>query len=142
VSGICAAGSTFATKGCLAADFTYTLTVESSTVTFSSVLFEVKTSSGAVAAVVGTAGFSALSISGAIAAQQAVAGGIAMPSVFAIYGASPICNGGACSTSTPLTNLYTIVIDMGTANPAGTGLTFVVLGTGSYSGTTNPLSLP
>jgi hypothetical protein len=45
-------------------------------------------------------------------------------------------------SSSSLTNLYTIVIDMGTVNPTGTGLTFVAIGTGSYTGTTTPISLP
>jgi archaeal type IV pilus assembly protein PilA len=149
VASQCAAGSTYAANGCLAGNYIYTLTVESSTVSFGSVLFEVKTSSGAVAST-GTkaGGFSVMTIGGAVAAQSAniaAASGLAMTTTFTTYSATAgLCGGsGLCSTSSSLTNLYTIVIDMGsTTSTTGQGYTFVVLGTGSYSGTTSALSLP
>jgi archaeal type IV pilus assembly protein PilA len=137
ISSKCAAGGTFATTGCLAADYVYTLTIESSTVTFGSVLFEVKTSTGTITTITGPGGFSILPISGAPVAQFAVAtgGAMAMTSTGWTYTAPT-------GSSSSLTNLYTIVIDMGTVNPTGTGLTFVAIGTGSYTGTTTPISLP
>jgi archaeal type IV pilus assembly protein PilA len=151
VASQCSAGSTYAANGCLAGNYIYTLTIESSTVSFGSVLFEVKTSSGAVATT-GTkaGGFSVMTIGGAVAAQStavAAGGGLAMGSTFATYSATGgLCGGSAttfCSTSSSLTNLYTIVIDMGSTTPTtGLGYTFTALGTGSYSGTTSALSLP
>jgi hypothetical protein len=66
-----------------------------------------------------------------------------MTSTFGVYNPSATaCNGAACATATPMTSIYTIVIDMGTTNPTGTGLSFVAIGTGSYSGTSSPLALP
>jgi archaeal type IV pilus assembly protein PilA len=139
-SSTCATGSTMVANGCLAGHFIYTLTVESSTVTMGSVVLEVKTPTGAVFVSTGVGGFSVMTISATVCAQyaQPAAGGLAMTAAFGTY---PAAQG--CSSSTPLTNLYTIVIDMGAAGPyTGQGLTFVALGTGSYSGTTSPLSLP
>ena len=149
VASQCPAGDTFAANGCLAGNYIYTLTIESSTVSFGSVLFEVKTSAGAIA-LTGTkaGGFSVLTIGGVVAAQStnvAAASGLAMTATFPTYSAAAgTCGGtGLCSTSSSLTNLYTIVIDMGSVtSTTGLGYSFVVLGTGSYSGTTNALSLP
>jgi archaeal type IV pilus assembly protein PilA len=128
-------------------DYTYTLTVESSTITFASALFEVKSATGSVLTATGGAGFYIMTVGGITAACTSVGSGgaLAMTATFASYnGIATVCNGGttSCTTSTSLTSIYTIVIDMGTANPTGTGLSFVAVGTGSYSGTTSPLSLP
>jgi len=146
VSGICAATYTYAANGCKAADYIYSLTVETTGATFASVLFEVKTSTGGFAIAAGSGGFTVLNTASAIAAQAtAVAGGgaLVMTSTFPTYGASPICNGGvACGPSSPWASVYSIVIDMGTGNPTGQGFTFVAVGTGGYSGTTTPLLLP
>ena len=82
--------------------------------------------------------FSVVTISGTAAAYEGLAAGagLAMPTTWTTYT-------GTFTTSSPLNSLYTIVIDMGTATATtGTGLTFVALGTGSYSGTTSALSLP
>jgi flagellin-like protein len=136
--GTCTAALVTAHVCSTATDFTYTLTVESSTVSFGSVLFEVKTPAGAVYPNVGAAGFSVVTISGTAAAYEGLAAGagLAMPTTWTTYT-------GTFTTSSPLNSLYTIVIDMGTATATtGTGLTFVALGTGSYSGTTSALSLP
>jgi len=148
VASQCPTGDTFAANGCLAGNYIYTLTIESSTVSFGSVLFEVKTSSGAVAATLTKAGgFSILTIGGAVAAQTSIAAasGLAMGATWTTYSTTAgLCGGSAtCSTSSSLTNLYTVVIDMGSVtSTTGQGYTFVALGTGSYSGTTSPLSLP
>jgi len=141
-SSVCATGSTFATNGCKAADYVYTLTVETATASFASVLFEVKTSTGAVFVAASVGGFSITTVTGAIAAQQSAASTtMAMTSTFGVYGASPICNGAACGPSTTFSSIYSIVIDMGTGNPTGQGYSFVAVGTGSYSGTTSPVAL-
>jgi len=143
VSSVCASGATYATNGCKAGDYVYTLTVETATASFSSVLFEVKTGTGAVLVAASVGGFTVTTVSGAIAAQMTTASTtLAMTSTFGTYGASPICNGAACGPSTTFSSIYSIVIDMGTGNPTGQGYSFVAVGTGSYSGTTSPLALP
>jgi flagellin-like protein len=134
-----------ATKGgCLAGDYIYTLTVESSTISFGSALFEVKTAAGAIYTGTAGSGFAFLNIAQQVVAIQVTGvGGMAMGSSWAAnaYGPGTECMNTACSTSTSLTGIYTIVVDMGTAPPAGTGLSFVAIGTGGYSGTTS-LALP
>jgi archaeal type IV pilus assembly protein PilA len=140
----CPTGDTYAANGCLAGDYTYTLTIESSTVNFGSVLFEVKTATGAVDVAASVGGFSVLSISSVVVAQMTTATTtLAMTSTFGTFsGVATACNGATCSSTSPLTSIYTIVIDMGTGNPTGTGLSFIAIGTGSYSGTTSPVALP
>jgi len=44
--------------------------------------------------------------------------------------------------STPLTNLDSVVVDMGTTDPMDQGYVFVLVGVGAFSGTTSPLALP
>ena len=133
----CAAGSTFAANGCTAGDFTYSLTIEASAVTFADVLFEVRTDVGSVYTISSPGGFSVVGITGTVEASYAVGGSsqLVMMTGFTYFGSG-------VSPSTPLTSLDTILIDMGTVNPVGTGLSFTVLGTGSFSGTTEPLALP
>ena len=135
----CTAASTTLAAAIVSGDWTYTLTVESSTVTFGSVLFQVKTSVGTVAPIVGT-GFYVVNVAGGIAACSltAASGGLSMGgSVQFVY---PAAQGLTSSSS--LTNVYTIVIDMGTTQPTGLGYAFDAVGQGSFSGTTAPLSLP
>ena len=141
---------TLANAGCLGGasgtgHYCYTLTVESSTINFGQVQFEVKTSTGAIYTAVAAGGFSVLNIAQAVVAQT-VAGagtGLAMSSTLAITAAG---TAAGITTASPLTNLYTIVIDLGLVtggvSPSGTGLTFVGLGTGGFSGTTSPVALP
>ncbi len=135
-SSTCATTSTTLAAAIKTGDYTYTLTVESSTITIGSALFEVKTAAGAVSAFAG--GFYIVNIAGLVVACSS--GALAMSSAFSIF---PTDVAGT-SASTPLTSLYTIVIDVAAtgSNPSGIGLTFNALGTGSYSGTTSPLSLP
>lgn len=148
VASQCPTGDTFAVNGCLAGNYIYTLTIESSTVSFGSVLFEVKTSSGSIAPTLTKAGgYSIMTIGGVVAAQTSVAAasGLAMGATWTTYSATAgLCGGSAaCSTSSSLTNLYTIVIDMGSVtSTTGQGYSFTALGTGSYSGTTSSLALP
>jgi len=140
---ICLATYTYATNGCKAADYIYTLTVETTGAAFGNVLFEVKTSSGAIDVAASVGGFSIMSIAAVVVAQMTTASTtLAMTSVFGTYSAvATACNGAPCSGSSPFSSIYTIVIDMGTGNPGGTGLTFVAIGTAGYSGTTS-LALP
>jgi len=138
----CGAG-TYLLNGCLTNDYVYVLTVETTGATFGNVLFEVKTTSGSIYAGGGVGGFTVLTVSGGIAAQGPTAANaaIAMTSTFSTFG-GVICNGAQCGPSTPWSSIYTIMIDTGTANPSGLGLTFVAIGTAGYSGTTSPLGLP
>jgi flagellin-like protein len=142
IASKCAAGGTVATTGCLAGDFIYTLTVESSSVTFTSAEWQVKTSSGSIAAATGVGAFSIVNVGGVAVAWESTGTAMAMTTVFANFGAGAICNGAACTSSSPLTSIYSIVLDMGTTSPSGLGYTFVAVGVGSYSGTSSPLALP
>jgi len=144
ISSKCPSGS-YTANGCLSADYTYVLTIETTGATFASVEFEVKTATGSIYAAASAGGFTVLNVGGAVAAQSTVSVtpfAVAMTTTFATYGATPICNGVACVPSTPWSSIYTIMIDMGTSNPTGQGLQFVAIGTGGYSGTTAPVSLP
>jgi flagellin-like protein len=154
VASTCPTGYTYAgatgvtTHGCKATDQIYTLTIETSTVTMGSVQFEVKTATGSIYAVgANGGGFSVMTIGGVVAAQStaiASGGGLAMSATFSYYDAgAATCNSGTCTSSTPLTNIYTIVVDLGvTTSVSGQGLTFNAIGVGSYSGTTAPVTLP
>jgi flagellin-like protein len=141
-------GGTFATTGCLAGDYEYTLTVESSSINFGNVEFEVLNSTGRIVTLsAGVGGFSVVSTAGAVAAQGTATGVtanpvLAMDGPLANFGPSPTCSGGACTSSTPFTDRYLIVIDMGTINPSGHGYSFIGIGIAGYSGTTDPLALP
>jgi len=131
----CAVGYTYATNGCLAGHYVYLLTIESSTIAFGSIEMQVKTSGGTIFTAAAVGGFSILNTAGVVVAQSASSTTMSMVTTFTFPGA-------LVTSSTPLTNLYTIEIDMGTGNPAGQGYTMNGLGTGSYSGTTSPLALP
>jgi hypothetical protein len=119
VRGTCATGSTFATNGCLAGDFTYQLTVGTSYLSFGGVIFNVDTSTGPLYNVPSPGGFSVVAPSKTILAQVAIPGGASMTT-----------NGGVetFGVGESRANLLvagdTIVLDMGTADPAGMGLGF------------------
>src|SRR5580658_1465041 len=124
-------------NGCRAGDHLYDLTVESSPLEMGNVAFRVQTSAGTVDIVTGgDPGFGILNSTGAMAASwTSLNGSMAMPTSAWTYSI------GVAAT-TPLTNLYTIVVDLGSADPMGQGLTFSAVGVGSYSGTTSALALP
>ncbi len=147
-SGTCSAGSAQTlgavaiSGGCKAGDFTYTLTVESSTVSLGNVLFEVKTSSGTVFAG-GTisSSFAVVDVTSHVAAISVTGATMAMTTPWQGYGLTTTSPSYHASSS--ITSLHTIVIDVGSSTPTtGMGLTFVVLGIGSFSGTTGPVHLP
>jgi flagellin-like protein len=148
ISGKCITGDTYAlvtmtttTYGCLAGDYIYTLTVETTGAAFGNVLFEVKTATGTIDTTAGANGFTVLTIGSLVAAQSPAYTTLAMTGPFSTYNTGSVCNTNTCTTSTPWSSIYTIMIDMGTVNPVGTGLTFVAVGTAGYSGTTS-LALP
>jgi archaeal type IV pilus assembly protein PilA len=144
----CAAGSSQTlgaaaiTGGCKAGDFVYTLTVQSSTVSLGSILFEVKTGSGVVFTAGGaSSSFAVVDVSNHVAAITVTGATMAMTSTWAGYGLTTTAP--TYSATTPITNLHTIVIDMGSSTATtGQGLKLVALGTGSYSGSTSPVDLP
>jgi len=139
VASTCHSGYTYATNGCSAGDYTYQLTIESSSVHFNDVLFEIRTSAGAIYTLpAGTGGFSIINITGQLAAQSsAIATGapMNMTTTWTAYGPG-------ISGSSSLTNIFSILLDMGTNSPSGEGLALVAFGTNGYLGTTSPLPLP
>ncbi len=134
IAGTC--GTPLAGKACTSGHAIYTLTIESSTVTFGSVLFQVKTPSGSVLPNSGQ--FSIVTSSNAVAATETVTGGLSMATTWTTVNATL-----GLSSGSPLTSVYTIVVDLGqTASISGAGDTFNAVGIGSYSGTTAPITLP
>jgi len=128
--------------GCSPGDFIYTLSVESSTVSFGSVLFDVRTTSGLAFTGGGaTSSFALLDEASHVAAIGITGTTIAMAGTWSGYGLTTTAP--TYSTSSSLTNLYTIVIDSGSSTPiSGQGLIFVALGTGAYSGMAGQIYLP
>ena len=130
VVGVCAAGGTFATRGCVNGEFVYNLTVEASFVSFGDVLFHIETQNGTVVIATGSeSGFSVLNAEGAVVAQFAAPGGEMSMNQGWTFATGT-------NASTPLTNLYTILVDMGTLDPLDRGYSFVATGTGTFTGTT------
>jgi hypothetical protein len=135
VSSVCGSGHTFAANGCTAGDHVYTVAVESSTIELNNVLFEVKTTSGSADMVMGSGGFAVLNVTGSVIAESAPLTTMNMSAAWVTYGTGD-------SSATPLSSLDTILIDVGTADPTGTGLSLVAFGENGYSGQTSPLPLP
>ncbi len=129
IAGNCPSGGTFATRGCVSGDFTYNLTIETSSIRFGEVLFHIDTADSNVYVATGPySGFSILTLSGSLAAHYQTVGGVMNMTSGWIYV-------GGFSALTPLSSVYTIVVDVGTVNPHGQGLAFAAVGTGSYSWT-------
>jgi flagellin-like protein len=147
-ASVCTAGSSQVigaspvSGGCNPGDYIYTLTVESSSVRFSDALFEVRAPDGTVYASAGATGsFAILDPAGHVAAVSVTGSNAAMLSAWSSFG--PTSTAPSYSATTPLTNTFTIVLDLGSASaPSGKGLAFVALGVGPYSGSTSPLALP
>jgi flagellin-like protein len=135
------AGAPYATACVAAGDYIYVVPIETSTVTFGSVVLTVKSgstgliySNGAIAQI----GFVIADNTNTAQATYTTAatGSMSMP------GAGNWAYPGADSASTSLTNLFTFQINMGTTNPAGLGYVLVVSGAGSFSGNVAPVALP
>jgi flagellin-like protein len=146
---LCAATSTFAGTGCGPSHYEYALTIESSTITFGNILFQVKNSVGIIATATGGGGFTILNITGKVVASFATTAGsgnaMSMPSsgwslFSATTGACGIA-GVLCNSGTSLTNQYSLIVDMGTANPSGQAYSLTGLGNSGYTGTTGGESL-
>jgi len=127
--------------GCIAAgDFVYVVTIAQSTVTFGSVLFEVKSPVGTFYRATGDGGFNILNVAGQTDAAYnlSASGPLVVPGVLSWH----YFAGTGVSQYTPLTTVYSIVVDMGSLSPSGQGDLFVAAGTGSYTGTTAGFVLP
>jgi hypothetical protein len=137
VVGNCSAGSTYAADGCMAGDATFLITVESSQFTLGSLSFKVvDQSSGAPARSATEGGFSVLNQSGHLVAQSERSPTLEMTAGFEYPG-------HAASNGTYLTNVDSILVDMGEPAAAlnGAGLAFVST-LSSTGASTSPLQLP
>jgi len=136
---VCPHGHTFVANGCNGGDYEYTVAIESSTVVFGSIMLTVKNDTGAYYPVFpASGGFAITNVSGGVAAEINTSwmGGNLWMTTNWIYYATGVYS------SSPLTALDAIVIDVGPADPSGSGLTLLVDGDGNYSGTIGPIGLP
>jgi hypothetical protein len=133
-TGTCAASSTTAALAIAPGEWVYTWSIESSAVTFGSVGFEVFSSGGAVLGGGAGGGFYILNSGNTVVA----CGLVSAAAGFAVMSGFTYTTAGGLSPSSPLTSLYTIVIDTGSSaavNPwSGQGNYFLTVGLGSYSG--------
>ena len=133
--GKCLFGNTFAMNGCDAIHFEYVINIQKSNVSSGEVAFEVNTDAGVVAGLAAGLGFSMLNAAGGVLVQFPVHDGyMGMNSSAWNYGTGR-------RVRRPFLVSDVIILDAGTNNPLGEGLTFVVIGTGPYGGFTPPLSL-
>jgi hypothetical protein len=129
IAGTCPAGGSFATRGCTFGDFVYNLTIESSSITFGEVLFHIETPNGTLYVASGPySGFAILHSTGSLVAHYQTVGGVMNMTSGWMYVPGT-------TASTPLSTIYSIVVDVGTADPHNQGYEFVAYGTGSFSGT-------
>ncbi|MGA8276556.1 MAG: hypothetical protein WB789_05120 [Thermoplasmata archaeon] len=138
ILGSCPAADTFALNGCQGSThYYYRISVIDSTVIFGAAWCLVRSPTGAIDVAPGGLGFTILGQNGTVSAQYAVTGGTMSMSSGWAYAIGE-------GAGTPLTELDTIVVDMGTQNPTGLALEFLVQGSGGYgyTGTTAPVSLP
>jgi len=139
-AGTCTGPQVTAHQCAVAGNEIFTLTIEQSTVTMSSVLFEVKNPGGSAFANTLAAGFAIMPITGTTPnAYYAIAAGagLAMTSQFTYT--------GTFSGSSPISTTFSITVDTGivaTSWTPGAGNYFVALGVGSYSGTSSAVTLP
>ena len=132
-----------ACQGDATQEYYFNLSISSSSVTFGSVLFEVYTT--ATGAVYSSATHAVFAIATAASPKTPdltwtgpTGGALLISSSWtATYGAG-------FSANSPLTNAYVISVDVGTTLPSATAgtLSFIVIGTGAYSGQTAAIPLP
>ncbi|MCI4372820.1 MAG: type IV pilin [Thermoplasmata archaeon] len=140
ISGSCTAAQVTAKICATAGDQIWTFTIEQSTITLSSVQFEVKSPGGTALGNTLAASFAIQTITGTEVASYAIAAaaGLAMTASWSHFA-------GSNTGSTPITTTMSFVVDTGvtTANwTPGAGNTVIGLGVGSFSGTTSPVTLP
>jgi hypothetical protein len=138
ITGTCGSNSTLPVGGCTAGDQVYTLGVESSTVTLGSLRLRVEAPppSSILTAPGGPASFTLTSASGELVAYWgAPQGQMAMTTgwTYLLHWSS---------NATPMTNLYSILVDVGSSDLMGRGFVFIASVSGGYPETTSPLGLP
>jgi hypothetical protein len=119
-----------------AGDSLYEIQVETSTITFGEVLFQVQDGYSVIFVNAGIGSFALVTAAGEAAAYSDLSthAGLAMPTTWAYYAAG--YSGGSSLTSTTLS----ILVDLGQTTPA-TGLYLVAVGVNGCTGTTAPVSL-
>lgn len=125
-------------------DYAFTVTITASSVTFGSVLFEVYTTA------TGTAYTTAAHAAFAVASSSTPATALLSYVCTSATGPLVVSSSGWTTTyntataTTPLTKSYVFSMDVGSTKPSTTAgtLSFIVIGTGAYSGTTIALALP
>jgi archaeal type IV pilus assembly protein PilA len=136
----CATTSTTVAAALKTGEWVYTLTVESSTVTFAGLGMEVKAASGSVLATAG--GVYVVNPAGLVVACATFAAGAGYATTSGYIYPTDV----GATTTTSVTTLFSIVLDTGSSaatNPwTGQGNTYNGFGTGSYSGTTQAVTLP
>ncbi|MCI4366097.1 MAG: hypothetical protein L3K10_08625 [Thermoplasmata archaeon] len=131
----CPPGSTFASQGCSAGHYAYALTIEVSSAPIGEIQFQVLNGSRMVDVAMGGLGFSILGPNSTIVGQVMVVGGT-------MASGSGWTTANGATASTLVTNLYSIVVDMGRSNPLGTGLLFQASVSGPQGVSMNTISLP
>jgi flagellin-like protein len=135
----CTAAQVTAHQCATSGDELVTFTIEQSTITMGSVLFEVKAPAGTAYANAGAGQIAIMPLTGTtpVGYFAVPAGGLAQTSSFTFT--------GTFSSSTPISTTYSLTIDMGTLATAwtpGAGNYVIGLGVGSYSGTTSAVTIP
>ena len=119
-----------------AGDSLYEIQVETSTITFGEVLFQLQNSNGTIFGNTGIGSFALVTAAGEAAAYSDLSAhaGLAMPTTWAHYAA------GYSVVSSLTSTVLTILVDLGQTTP-GTGLYLVAVGVNGCTGTTAPVSL-
>jgi hypothetical protein len=137
VFGMCPRGFNFTTNGCLEGDYTYTVPINTSYQTFWGLNFQVSDpgTPGEFYNLSSPGGFSILAPNGTVAARTNISAGSVMRTSFGFSYFGPGSELGVIPTTD------TILLDMGTSDPAGLGLSLAA--TSSYfNGSTPPVTLP
>lgn len=122
--GLCPAGDSFIVRGCFGGDYTYSLKVRTSYLSYDGIVFQVLQRTEPTPAyynVTGPGGFSVLTTTGAMAAETEVPSGepLLMGQGFSRYGLN-------INFTDLIAPNETILLDMGTASPSGLGLSLEV----------------
>jgi hypothetical protein len=128
--------------GCLdAADYYYTISIETSSLTFGEVHFRVDAANGTVYTATPDGGFSIVNLSGYVVAEFDLpfGGPLAFQNTSSWIFTT---NSTGISSGSHLGNDDSLVVDMGSRDPGGRGLVLVAVGTGVESGGSASVDLP
>ena len=124
----CPSDGSWATTGCSAGDYLFLVAIQSSSLTYGEVSLKVVNATlGVVVAATGDPGFAIVNSTGAVTAAYPVPGGVMSMNADWTYAA-------AATASTLLTNLDSLVLDMGLSEPQGQGYVLEVSATVDGSG--------